>query len=362
MASIQPRPNGTFQLVDHKNKVYKTLKGMTETQAENYLKVYEAKLLMGEAGFADNTKKYDEFRQEILDHYKKKNPKGEDGSTYQKYLYAFRSLEAFSKPLLLSQIKVKTVEDWQVHARVEQKLADTTIFMHYRHLKAAWNKGIKRRYIIENPFTGADKPTVEKKLRRFLSDVEVDRLLVTARASEVVDGELIAALFLGCGLRRQELTHLRWQDVNLDKGELYVKGWDNWTLKTHEERPVPIPAELLPALKVQRAVSRSPLVFPSPKTGGVRDEHAIDRMFNRFYENAEITDAKGVHILRHTFGFRKAPHTDAETLRQLLGHKDIKTTQIYMHTDAARKRAAIDSGPRLNIGGEKKEVGGLTVV
>jgi integrase len=367
MASIQWRtyPDGreVGQLVDHKNKHYKTLKGMTKTQAEDYLKVYEAKLLLGEAGVADKTMKYDEFKGEILDYYRKRSPTGEKGSTYQKYFYAFRSLETFSRPLLLSQVKVRTVDDWLVHARKDQGLGDTYVFMHYRTLKAAWNRAIKRRYINENPFKNADRPTVEKKLRRYLTDEEVDRLLVTARDCEVPDAELMVALFVGCGLRRQELTHLRWQDVNLDPGELHIKSWGDWTIKTHEERAVPVQQEVTAMLRLQRSQSTSDLVFPSPKGGGVRDEGALDRLFNKLYKRARVLGAKGVHVLRHTYGYRGAKSGDLTALQKVMGHKDIHTTMIYAHTDKEQARNLVNNMPKLNVGGqEQKTAAGLTIV
>jgi integrase len=393
MASIHKRPSGWYQLVDRPNQYTKTLKGLTEKQAEDYLKVYEAKILMGAAGFADATKKYDEFKQETLKYYKDRTPKGEDGSTYQKYLYAFRSLEAYRKPLYLAEVKIKTVEEWQVHCLKPaepktkegqekptapeggwgQGLHPTTVYMNYRHLKSAWNRAIVKKQIVENPFTKADAPVVEEHEKRHLTDDEVNKLLTTARASEVEDGELMAAVFVGTGIRRQELTHMIWPYMNLDTGELYIRSWDKlkdkpywdgFTVKKHEARTVYLPEELLPALRIKKAVSTSDLVFPSPKTGGVRDEGALDRMFNKFYKRARIPEAKGVHILRHTFGFRKGAVTDAKTLQELLGHKNIKTTQIYMHTNEQRKRDAVNAGTKLQIGGEQGQAkeAGLTVV
>lgn len=383
-----------YHLVDRKNNKFGVMPGITtDKEADKYVNLYEARLTFGELGVVDTTKRFDEFKNEILKYYKERTPKGEDGSTYQKYLYAFKSLEAYYSPLFLNQIKIDTIEKWQAHCLKPAKpklkpgqpepeapeggwgqgLHPTTVYMHYRHLKAAWNKAIDKKQATENPFTKADKPIVEHHEIKPLADEHVARLFAVARESEAEDAELMAALFVGCGLRRQELTHLVWQYINLDTGEMLLKSWDKlkdkpyydgFTLKKHQARTAYIPAELLPALKVQKARSTSELVFPSPKSGGVRDEGSIDRLFNKLYKRAGIPEVKGVHVLRHTFGFRKGAVTDAKTLQELMGHKNIATTQIYMHTNEERKRAAMNSGPRLEIGEKQEQVsdGGLTVV
>ncbi len=350
----------------------------TDKEADRYINLYEARLTFGELGVVDTTKRFDEFKKEILKYYRDRTPKGEDGSTYQKYLYAFKSLEAYSSPLYLNQVKIETVEGWQVSALRPkddggQGLHPTTVYIHYRHLRSAWNRAINKKQATENPFAKADQPIVEQHEKRPLTEEQVNRLLAVARASESEDAELMAALYVGCGFRRQELTHLVWEYVNLDTGEVQIRSWDKlkdkpyydgFTVKKHESRVAYLPVELLPALKVHKSRSTSELVFPSPKGGGVRDEGSIDRLFNKLYERAGIPEAKGVHILRHTFGFRKGAVTDAKTLQELMGHKNIATTQIYMHTNEDRKRAAMNSGPRLEIGERQEQVkeGGFEVV
>ena len=198
-----------------------------------------------------------------------------------------------------------------------------------------------------------------------LSRNEIVRLLAA------LDGQnwLMAALMYGAGLRLMECVRLRVKDVDFDRQEIIVRQG-----KGDRDRRVPLPARLRDALaeriqKTQvlhgqdmltghggvwlpnalaRKYKNAPFeagwqyIFPArrlstdPRTGEVRrhhvDEAVIQRAIKSALAQAGILKPASCHTLRHSF----ATHLleagqDIRTVQELMGHKDVSTTQIYTH-------------------------------
>ena len=85
-----------------------------------------------------------------------------------------------------------------------------------------------------------------------------------------------------------------------------------------------------------------------PKRGRVFPVANLKKSYHKALADAGIerarADGKKInwHSLRHTFGTRLGRKTDPETVRELMGHADLKTTMRYFHTSDKRKRAAIE--------------------
>lgn len=131
---------------------------------------------------------------------------------------------------------------------------------------------------------------------------------------------------MNTGLRRGELFGLRWADVNLASKVLTVTAD---TAKSQKIRHVPLNAEALDALKRWKKQSNGDgLAFPSP--GGGRFDN-IQSSWEALTSDAKLVDFR-FHDLRHDFASKLVmAGVDLNTVRELLGHGDIKMTLRYAH-------------------------------
>jgi integron integrase len=181
--------------------------------------------------------------------------------------------------------------------------------------------------------------------------------------------QLIAELLYGSGLRLMELLRLRIQDVDLERGQLRVRSGkgdkDRITmvpiklmdhLRTHRERLRGLfsedRAQGLAGVWLPEALERKyqsagtawewQWFFPSrqtaidPRTGLRRRHHVLDATvqcaLREAGRKAQLDKRVTPHVLRHCFASHLLENgTDIRTVQDLLGHADIRTTQIYLH-------------------------------
>jgi len=144
---------------------------------------------------------------------------------------------------------------------------------------------------------------------------------------------------LHTGLRRGEIFNSRWTDINwkLDTPVLTVRGG---IAKNGKSRSIPLNRTAADTLKkwMSQPQDLGGLIFPNQE-GKAFD--TIKTSWNNVIEKAKITDFRW-HDLRHTFASRLVMRgVDLNTVRELLGHKDIKMTLRYSHLSPAVKAQAV---------------------
>jgi integrase len=190
-------------------------------------------------------------------------------------------------------------------------------------------------WLLDNPVRRVSKESESSGRVRFLSLEERDRLLQACEHSEVHELQLIVLLAVTTGMRRGEILGLRWDDVDLERGQAVLHN-----TKNRERRSVPLVAAVLELLRAHRRVRRidSDLVFPGRKDRPI----SIDHAWYEALKLAEIQDFR-FHDLRHTAASYLAMSgaTSAE-IAAVLGHKTLQMVKRYAHLSDAHTGAVID--------------------
>jgi integrase/recombinase XerD len=166
-------------------------------------------------------------------------------------------------------------------------------------------------------------PTIRKNntLPEILTIEEIKKLIENTNN---IKHKLIVKLLYGCGFRVSEIIDLRNEDLNLVEGIIHVR-----LAKGKKDRFVKIPSSVKEELKRYSELENSEILFPSNR-GGKLTPATIQAILKNSAKKAGIKKRVYPHLLRHSFATHLLENgTDLRIIQKLLGHSDIKTTQIY---------------------------------
>jgi integrase len=219
-------------------------------------------------------------------------------------------------------------------------------------LGAIYAYAIRKGHATTNPVANLDLPTIEQNEDiRFLEPVEVQAAAAAAVAGpyQSIDRALYLTAAM-TGLREGELIALRWRDVDWRAGRVRVR--QNYVLdefgtpkSRRSTRSVPmadqVGGELDRLYQASRKQGDGDLVFADPLTGQPLSKAAILRRFRRALKAARLDTSHTFHHLRHTFGTHMAATgMPMRTLQELMGHRDLATTQRYADYAPSAQEAA----------------------
>ena len=169
-----------------------------------------------------------------------------------------------------------------------------------------------------------------KTLPTVLSTEEVLRLLDAATPPR--DRVLLQVAY-GCGLRLNELLHLRVTDIDSARMVVHVRQG-----KGGKDRLVPLSLRLLQELRAYWLVCRPRTwLFPGHKADGTMTGSNIQRRFGRLVKQVVLNKHCSIHTLRHSYATHLLEAgVDVLTLKALLGHSSLQTTARYLHVSTQR--------------------------
>ena len=192
----------------------------------------------------------------------------------------------------------------------------------------------ENREIEGDPFLLLPMPRKEKLLPKFLTEAEAAGLMDKAGENEKTGprDRALAELIYSSGLRRSETAALNSGDVDFLGGVVRVMG------KGSRERIVPVTVTALGALRdylsQRRPVSAGEPLFLN-KNGSRLSGHGIALVIGRCGSARKVTP----HALRHSFATHLLNRgCDLRSVQEMLGHKNLSTTQIYTHVSLERLR------------------------
>jgi len=167
-------------------------------------------------------------------------------------------------------------------------------------------------------------PLAKKKMKLpiVLSREEIKKMIETTAN---IKHKLILMCLYYAGLRLDEVRNLKWQDIDVDRGIIHVK-----TAKGGKERIVFLHPKLKEMLEIYGA-NKQGLVFIS-QMGRKYNKRTIQQIVKIAASRAGIKKKVTPHTLRHSFATHLLEGgADIRYIQQLLGHKNLQTTQIYTH-------------------------------
>jgi integrase len=263
---------------------------------------------------------------------------------YQEVLGHFQRIMPTKK--LVEAITRSDIDDYKVIRSREtvgplsRPISPATVNFEVTVLKTFFYYLIRERGIaLENP-CARSKPlrAAKERLKRrppTYTHAETNKILAACGKN---DRAIFATLLL-TGLRKEELGHLTWSDLDLQHAVLHLTAKDGFAPKDYEEREIPLPPDLVRILR--DLPQDSDWVFPS-RNGNRLGRNDMLRRLKNVAERAGVKEAT-LHKFRHSYATRLLEDgCDIVTVQHLLGHSDIKTTRKYLSPDQEQARKAVN--------------------
>lgn len=225
-----------------------------------------------------------------------------------------------------------------------RKAASIRVFFAYLTQKA--------KILDINPAQGLETPKMEKRLPKYLTLEQSEKLLEVAHSTSDENMErdfAIITLFLNCGMRLSELVGINIKDINFSDKKLTVIG------KGNKERTIYLNKACMSAIteylkvrpKDRIKITDKDALFLSERNERISQRTVQTVVKNELNRAGLDTKKYSTHKLRHTAAtlMYKYGHVDIRALQELLGHESISTTEIYTHVDNSQVRSAVENNP-----------------
>ena len=273
--------------------------------------------------------------------------------TVQTYEEALREFDSYislrDNGLSLRAVDADLIRDW-MESLMDKGNTASTINKKLSALRSFYRFALKRGLVEKDPAHLVTGPKKSKPLPQFLREGEMDRLLDQlewGNKYKDVRARTILLLFYEAGLRRSELTGMNDSDIDFVAGQLKVNG------KRNKQRIVPFGEELAATLKHYMKMRDEQFeeyegaLFLNDKGRRMTG----DQVYAIVRENLTLVTSlkkRSPHVLRHTFATAMLNNgAGLESIKKLLGHESVSTTEIYAHTTFEQlKRVYKEAHPR----------------
>lgn len=257
---------------------------------------------------------------------------------YQKDLNTFRDfcIEEYDGPDLL-RIHYSQIRSWIVQL-VDSGITNRSVNRKVSSLKSFYKFLQKTKQIEDTPLRKHKSLKVSKRVQVPFSEKEISSVIDNLKEAgdfKSMRNKLIVELFYSTGIRRNELIHIKINDVDFSNGTLKVLG------KRNKERYIPlitivqdsIKSYLLERMKVATVDEYLFLTNAQKKMYPV----LVYRIINDYFSTVSSKVKKSPHVLRHSFATHLLNEgADLNSVKELLGHASLASTQVYTHSSLGK--------------------------
>ena len=262
--------------------------------------------------------------------------------------YSERTVEAYTQDVLALQkfgeekgrditpadVDADFVREWIV-SLMDKGLAASSVNRMLSSVRAYFKYLLRRGDIEADPLQKVEGPKKKKPLPVFLREKDMNRLLDDMDFGEGFEGcrdHLIIEVFYATGIRLSELIGLDDESVDFSASLLKVVG------KRNRQRLIPFGEELAKSLheyveQRDKTVARISNAFFVRENGKRLNAKIVADLVSRNLSKVVTVKKRSPHVLRHTFATAMLNNgADLRSVKELLGHESLATTEIYTHT------------------------------
>ena len=255
------------------------------------------------------------------------------------YMNAFHHLKEYTNGnITFNAVNEVFLEDLKRYFL--SKVSNNTAHTYFSVIKASLRKAYKEKIIHYNPASKVKQISKKNSQRVYLTLDEVKKLNQTECNDIIVKYAFLFAC--NTGLRISDIKRLRWDNISFEENKVIVT-----QKKTKESLYLPLSKSarnILHELMSNKNDNKSNKVFDLPSDGKIRKD------IIKWVKDAGINKSVSFHTSRHTFAtLSLSLGVDLYTVSKLLGHTDIKNTQIYAKVIDDNMQKAVDKLPDLDM-------------
>ena len=272
--------------------------------------------------------------------------------TVRAYLDDILSFQDYlnQQSITLEEVVYPNVRNWIV-VLVENNVSTTSVNRKISALKSFYKFLLKVKQITVNPLLKHKSLKTAKKVQIPFSEKEMRDVFLDhdyVDDFESIRNRFILELFYTTGIRRAELINLKLNSINEIQKTIRVIG------KRNKERIIPVldcTLDLFKKYKEQRdnleQIKDIEMLILS-KRGNKVSESFVYRLINDYFSTVSKKEKKSPHVLRHSFATHLLNNgADLNSVKELLGHASLSSTQIYTHSSLAElKKIYQEAHPR----------------
>ncbi|MGB6092921.1 MAG: site-specific integrase [Moheibacter sp.] len=273
--------------------------------------------------------------------------KCESNGTWGNWLSTYKHLNKFckGKDIQISKVDDLFLENFKIYlltAKISShggKLSQNSALSYFNKVRTALKEAYHNKMIAENPVNRVKGIKEEETNRQYLTLEELQKLVKTECYYPVLkDAFLFSAL---TGLRFSDIKALKWENISCDSSNGYMLKFTQ--KKTKGAEYLPISEQAVKILGKRK--NDDDLVFVDLVYSAYHN-----KILHKWIEDAGIDKYITFHCARHTFAtLQLTMNTDIYTVSKLLGHRHLKTTEIYAKVIDKKKIDAVANMPDLNL-------------
>ncbi len=207
-------------------------------------------------------------------------------------------------------------------------IAPITINIELKNLRASFNTALRWNYIQSNPFSRQKLCFVNEQSPVFFTREDFKEFMKCIEEGWFKEIVIFATL---TGMRRGEIINLRWSDIDLQRKTIAIQSNPTFRTKQGKHRTIPLNETAVYILqqKAKKLFSDYVFTFNGKQINFETLTHKFkDKVILSKLDNQKLH----FHSLRHTFAsWLVQDGVSIYAVKELLGHSDVKTTQVYSH-------------------------------